>query len=371
MARLEILDAAARQEFERPPRFQPQQQGHFFAIPDWLQLQVNGFNTVINQVGFVLQWGYFKATGRFFKTLTYNPADVVYVSQQLNLAFLELDFKHYRRNTLGRHRQIIREALGFAPFTGASKLLIQQEARHLVKRQVHPERVFWNVCTFTRAHRIEVPTYYSLCELISEAIRHVEQRLDQALLEAITSEQALLLDELFEKLPADASGRSIHQLARLKNAQELMRLSVIRHNLSLLKDLKKRYRGLLPLLTRLNLSEEMIEYYAEYVLRADVFQVKRRLRRQLILCCFVSYQYFHLSDILLQTFLQATALACSRAEEKRDARILALQQENLVQVEAILASYLSQADFVRQIQGVAFSLDQTKDEKYVGWMGLM
>ena len=226
---------------------------------------------------------------------------MVFVARQLGLDPLGLDFTTYRRNTSGRHRQLIREALGIAPFTGAAKTMVQQEARHLVGRQVHPERVLWNLCAFTRAHRIEVPTYFTLCELISEAIRTVEQRLDQTLLKAITPEQIVLLDDLLEKLPPDASGRSIHQLARLKNAQELMRLSIIRHNLSLLKDLKKRYQGLFPLLVQLDLSEEMIEYYAEYVLRADVFQVKRRLRRHLILCCFVSYQYFHLSDILLQT----------------------------------------------------------------------
>lgn len=371
MARLDILDAVARQEFERPPHFPAQQQDHFFALPDWLQAQLDGLDTPVNRVGFVLQWGYFKAAGRFFKTLAFSPADIVFVARQLGLDPLGLDFTAYRRNTLGRHRQLIREALGVAPFAGAAKAMVQQEARHLVGRQVHPERVLWNLCAFTRAHRIEVPTYFALCELISEAIRTVEQRLDQTLLEAITPEQIVLLDDLLEKLPPDASGRSIHQLARLKNAQELMQLSIIRHNLSLLKDLKKRYQGLLPLLVQLDLSEEMIEYYAEYVLRADVFQVKRRLRRHLILCCFVSYQYFHLSDILLQTFLQATTLACAQADERRDARLLAIQQENLVNVEAILSSYLNQADFIRQIQGVAFALDQTYDQKYAAWMRLM
>jgi TnpA family transposase len=371
MARLEVLDAVARQEFERPPRFQRQQQDYFFTIPDWLRPQVNGLDRPVNRAGFLLQWGYFKATGRFFKTLTFNPVDIIFVARQLGIDPLGLDFTTYRRNTLGRHRQLIRQALGVAPFVGTRKVIVQQEARYLVGRQVHPEQVFWNVCAFTRMHRIEVPTYFALCELISEAIRDVEQRLDQTLLEAITPEQIRVLDELFEKLPADASGRSIHQLARLKNAQELMRLGVIRHNLSLLKDLKKRYHVLLPLLTKLDLSEEMIEYYAEYVLRADVFQVKRRLRKHLILCCFVSYQYFHLSDILLQTFIQATTLAIGQAEEKRDARLLVLQAENIVNVEAIFASYLSQAAFVRQMQTVAFSFDQTQEEKYAGWMSLM
>ena len=63
MARLDILDAVVRQEFERPPYFPAQQQDHFFALPDWLQAQVDGLDTPVNRVGFVLQWGYFKAAG--------------------------------------------------------------------------------------------------------------------------------------------------------------------------------------------------------------------------------------------------------------------------------------------------------------------
>jgi hypothetical protein len=75
-----------------------------------------------------------------------------------------------------------------------------------------------------------------------------------------------------------------------------MRLSIICHKLSLLKDLKKRCQGLFPLLTQPNLSEEMVEYYrtgesTEYVFRADGFQVKRCMRRILILYCFISYQH--------------------------------------------------------------------------------
>jgi TnpA family transposase len=371
MARLDVLDSAARLEFERPPHLHLQQQIYFFEVPDWMQNQFEGFETPLNQVGFLIQWGYFKASGRFFKIANFAKPDILFVADQLSIDLSAFDFNNYRRNTLGRHRQLIRQALGFSPFGGAYKVMVQKEALHLVERQVHPERVFWALCAFMRAHRIEVPTYHALCETISQGVRDSEQRLDHIIEQSITEDQIVNLNELFEKLPPDASGRSIHQLAKLKSAQELLQLGIIRHNLDLLKDLKRRYHIILPLLTRLNLSEEMIEYYAEYVLRAEIFQVKRRIRKYLILCCFISYQYFHVSDILLQTFLQSTNLACSQAEEKRDARVLADQQENLANVDAILISYLAQANFVRQIQKIAFSLDQTHDEKYTGWMQLM
>ncbi|GAB3220295.1 Tn3 family transposase [Spirosoma arcticum] len=371
MARLAVLDQTARREFERPPQFNHAQRKLFFELPTWLRPQLRGLDTPASRFGFILQWGYFRASGRFFKPATFALGDILFVARQLKIDPLAINLRHYRRNTLNRHRQMIRQALGFTPFSGPGKAMVQQEAGQLVGRQLHPERLFWALCSFMRSHHIEVPTYFGLCALIEAAINQFEDQIDERIATHLTVEQAALLNELLTKLPDDASGRSIHQLARLKNAQELMRLDVIRRNMSLLKDLKDRYHHLRPLLSRLDLSKEMIEYYAEYVLRAEVFQIKRRTRRYLILTCFVQYQYFHLSDILLQTFQQATTLAFAQAKEQRDQKLLKLQEENVVTVEQVLTNYLTQADVARRMQDVAFALDQTQDEKYVGWMSLI
>ena len=350
MARLEVLDPSARREFECPPTFTAQQRRYFFERPVWLRTTVRELDTPLNQIGFLLQWGYFKATGRFFKPTTFVAGDVVYVARRLAIDPRSIHLGDYPQNTQSRHRQLIRDGLGFRAFLGSGRLMAQGEVEELVSRQVHPEQVFWSLCSFLRTHRIEVPTYFALAELIRRAVTRYEDRIDALLHEQLTGPQVAWLDELLLKLPDDASGRSIHQLARLKGAQELMRLSVVRQNVGILKDLKQRYAGLLPLIQALDLSTEMIEYYAEYVLRADVFHVKRRNRKYLILLCFVQYQYFHLSDILLQTFLQATELALSQADDERDALILERQQQEGTTIQDVLAQYLTHAGLVRQLQ---------------------
>lgn len=80
---------------------------------------------------------------------------------------------------------------------------------------------------------------------------------------------------------------------------------------------------------------------------------------------------FHLSDILLQTFQQATTLAFAKAKDQCDQKLLALQQENMVTVEEVLTSYLTQANVIHRMQDVAFALDKTHEEKYEGWMTLI
>lgn len=371
MARLDILPPTARREFEHPPPFNHAQRKVFFELPHWLRPQLRRLDTPVNRLGFVLQWGYFRASGRFFKPATYTSGDILYVTRLLTINPVDIKLRDYQRNTVHRHRQQIRQVLGVMAFQGPGKALVQQEARQLVGHQLHPERLFWSLCSFMRVHRIEVPTYFGLCSLLQETIRHFDDALDFRLMTHLTVEMANQLDELLEKLPDDASGRSIHQLARYKTVHELMRLEIIRQNTSLLKDLKRRYHCLVPLLKQLDLSTEMIEYYAEYVLRAEVFQLKRRTRRHLILACFVQYQYFHLSDILLQTFQQATTLAFSQAKDQRDQKMLAMHEENGETVEQVLTNYLRQAGLIRQMQDVAFALHKTQAEKYQDWMSLI
>ena len=63
-----------------------------------------------------------------------------------------------------------------------------KEALHQVGWQLHPELVFWALCDFMRAHRIEVPTYYALCEMISQGIRDSEQRLEHIIEQSITED---------------------------------------------------------------------------------------------------------------------------------------------------------------------------------------
>lgn len=76
----------------------------------------------------MLQWGYFRASGRFFRPATFASGDILFVARQLKVDPLSINLRHYRRNTLNRHRQMIRQALGFTSFTGPGKAMVEQEA---------------------------------------------------------------------------------------------------------------------------------------------------------------------------------------------------------------------------------------------------
>lgn len=64
--------------------------------------------------GFVLQLGYFQATGRFFSTNRFRAADGAYVHQRYRLDPVE--WARYDKAIRFHHRQLILQQFGVAPF---------------------------------------------------------------------------------------------------------------------------------------------------------------------------------------------------------------------------------------------------------------
>ena len=212
----EILPADLKDEFERPPTFSFIKQRYFFVIPIWMKPLLRGLESDTNRVGFLLQWGYFRASGRFFKTSRFATSDVKFVSKLLKASVSFEQVQTYDRATVGRHRQLIRTELGVTPYQGFAKAMVLQEARHLVTRQVSPSAVFGSLCEFIRAHRIEVPTYHTLAVLITGAFNEFEQNLFTLLNQELTSQQVALIDSLFDRLERDESHRETYRLSTLR-----------------------------------------------------------------------------------------------------------------------------------------------------------
>ncbi len=115
MARtIAIFDEAQRREFDRPPKFTYSQRKFFFTLPGWAEELRRELLTPHTQLGFVLQVGYFKMTGRFFIPRHFIAADVDYVRRRWRLAGANLE--RYDGATIGRHRNLILTHFGVAAF---------------------------------------------------------------------------------------------------------------------------------------------------------------------------------------------------------------------------------------------------------------
>ena len=105
MSKLAILTIAERRRFDHPPVFNKEERRRQFLVPADVRLKLSHTRTHTNKVGFLLQFGYFRATGRFFATEYFRRRDIDYVKKLFNLESVKL--AQYSDRQARRHRQSI------------------------------------------------------------------------------------------------------------------------------------------------------------------------------------------------------------------------------------------------------------------------
>jgi TnpA family transposase len=364
MARiLPILDAPQRREFDSPPVFSYQQRKFFFSLPRWAEGLRKELTYAHNQAGFILQLGYFKATGRFFSPTTFIKADENYIRQRYKLSFTDLRF--YDRATQHRHRHQILQYFGITQFRHGQQELALEQATQFARLQMNPVLVFRSTADYIRAHRIEVPPYSMLAQIVTEAFKRVEEELNGLLDQHL---QGPVLDRLDALLEVSESPTSLpnkpYRITLLKRSLEVLRPAAIKSNIADYLLLKELYLLLTPLIGQLGLSDEMIRYYAQYVIRSQVFQVNNQQeRKHLMLICFIIYQYFRLSDLLVETLLASVRTTLNAATREEKEMIVKRHQRSHQTLDDLVAGIISHAEEMEQLELTTLSAVKTDHEK--------
>lgn len=97
-----------------------------------------------------------------------------------------------------------------------------------------------------------------------------------------------------------------YRLTLLKKSYQSTRPSKIKENVSDLKSLQVIFRALEPVIEKLGLSSEIIQYYAQVVIKSKIFQMhQREEKRHLLLLAFVIHQFYQLNDVLIEILMQS------------------------------------------------------------------
>ena len=119
-----------------------------------------------------------------------------------------------------------------------------------------------------------------------------------------------------------------------------------------------------PVVQALDLSEELVRYYARYVERAQVFQVQQQAdKKYLMVLCFVVYQFYQLGDLLNETLLQAVQTHRNAAQRETQERVYRQQQDTAGQLRQVLDGVVAHSAALAQLEAVAFSFARTNAEK--------
>ncbi len=302
MARKEYLSYEERLRFDSPPILTNLQRAIFLQLPEWAEQYYKTLTTATNQVGFLMQLGYFRIACRFFESLQFRLEDITFVQKAgKNIDPNEVDMLLYKQSTsYYRHQLEILSSLGFEAFSNHHRVVLLKEAKRLAHQQVKPASIVDSCITYLRERRIEIPPYSTMRNIIHAALSEYESDLEQILETHLHQADRLLLDELLNK--QDTFQR--YELTFIKRIPQSMRPSVIKVRVELFVRFKAMVVRLNPLIKKLNLSDATIWYYAEYVLdNRSTNMARRGTDKYLLLIAFVIHQYLSLGDALILTML--------------------------------------------------------------------
>ena len=126
MSQLAILSPAEKRKFDTPPSFSQADRHLYFSIPAHLRPIVSRISRFDNKIGFVLQWGYFRASARFYPIEQFKQRDIAYVKRLLDCT--EVDLSRYVGTVVTRHRHRILSTLDWKEATADDKEQLFQQA---------------------------------------------------------------------------------------------------------------------------------------------------------------------------------------------------------------------------------------------------
>jgi len=316
MTTLTFLKDSEIELFDFPPRFTEEERSRFFVLPNDNDIK---FRKTETKIGYILQEGYFKSHKKFFPPEHYHIKDVEYVKTLLGIKRDIEILKYYNKAIYSFHKQIILNKNGYNSFSG-SKDLFEKEASELVKTSLRPKEIFYALLDYMDEKRIEVPRYYLFAEVITTSLNLFENNLIDIIDQALTVHQKELLD-LFIRLPVDThqplSAKNPYLITYLKNVEQSVTPGNIKKSLEDFHQIRYLHGQLSDFFTSDLMSNELINYYAIWILKAKYVQfdsIDDTSRKRLYALSFITWQYKIRQDYFVDTFLQAVQKYYNDAE---------------------------------------------------------
>lgn len=317
MRLIEILPSYEVRIFDNPPILSIEDQRKYFKIDDTLIDLLRRTKKNHNKVGLLLQYGYFKASGKFYKQSLFKSADIKFAKKAIGVITSKDFAKQYIDRTRQKHRLLILETCGFIEFPSTEKSFAQK-VESLIAQQMHPRKLFYLLVEGLRNERIEIPSYDKITRIVTEKFSIFEQSVLQVITDIITPIQCEALDQL-----VSTTGEYYQRplLTQLKTINQSLRPGQIRHGMRNFLIIKKLFQELQSVIKKLNLSADATKYYAGWVVKAKVTQITDIVepnKRYLYLIAFIDHYYKIWQDTLIDMLLRNVQQQLNNADKKLD-----------------------------------------------------
>lgn len=362
MRRLTILQPYEARQFDQPPQFTQTERQHFFAISPLIAAELKKTRGNSNAIGLLLQYGYFRASGKFYHTEKFWPQDIKWVARQLHVSHtIDLSQTYVDRTRLN-HKSVILTRCGYQPFS-SHKALFCELTEDLVEKQLAPRKIVFSLVDLLRDKNIEVPQYDTFSKIIGETINRYEQNNRNKLEPLLTAPYRQNLMQLIDKTN-ETYQRPL--LVGLKTISQSVKPKQIKRSMHGFLIIKKLYDEIEPLITNLGLSPEATRYYAQWVIKAKTTQLTGMTDNTtccLYLLAFVAHQYQMWQDTLVDIVLKCTQQQLNKVEQQVNQIIAEKQSDNNALAHAVLEGYKQQTVSVQSVRDIIYNDYLTESQK--------
>ena len=338
MALPSILTSQQIKNFDTPPKFTLQDRYFFFKNEAFLDQTLANLKSPTSKVGFVLQYGYFKAAKKFFSGKNFKNLDINHVCKKLSLSSKKIDFSNYSSRVYTHHKKLILQHFDWQPF----------KERFLKDHSVEsinslPEG-FYQAIEFLHRNKVEIPGYRTLAPLVSKPFNKLENNLIEIIKNYPNLKVFKPLNIILERLTT-AKG--------FKQMTQSVKPFAIQESLQDFKVFKEGFDNLEELVHQLNLTPASIEYYATWVHKSETFQLNQfasKHKLYLYLIAFVHYQYYSRQDALIDIFLKSVQASINAARAYQYKIHAALREEQYQATNKIVKTSLSAHKLLYQIK---------------------
>lgn len=291
--RLKILTTDEIDGLYGRPTFTPDERVAYFTLALPEQEALEAFRTVKAQVAFVVQLGYFKAKHVFVAWDLAEPhADLAYVCATYFPTTTLEDRRPLNKRTRLKQQRLILSLCHYQPWNAAARGDLAVKAQRAARVSVKPVYIFRELLQSLEEHRIVIPGYSVLQDLVSTALTAEHHRVTTIVRSVLTEADTEAFTQLLEE------GPGLYTLTQLKRAPKDFSAGAMKQERQRGEHLRDLYQVAQRVLPHLELSPDSIKYYASLVLYYSVYRLKRLdvWLRSLYLLCFVSHRYHRFHD---------------------------------------------------------------------------
>ena len=264
MSVIQILTKDEEKIFELPPSFDSFAKNHFFKLTSGINEIILEMKSDSNKILFILMFGYFKATNRFFE-IQNDDENFLYIATRNN--FNSFNYNEVTPRTIQRYKQIIKLHFGINEFTSDVELKLQNKAIELANNFTNRKKIFFSLVDYSKKLNIEIPSYTNLAKIIGIALNHQIRNIQLHLKSYKSDERLKVLNDFTTK---DENYKNRHHLQNYKKLGHSTNKKQMNSSLYQLSLIKSKFDILQPIIKEIGLTSKVAVYYSRWLEQSKI-----------------------------------------------------------------------------------------------------